>query len=260
MEDSILQTADRALALLELLSKEPLTAKDIGKHMGLNKSTVHRLLMTLLKRGYIERNETSGIYRIGLKIVELGSIRLNQIELKTEALPYMHQLANRVNQSVQLAIYDEGEAVFIEKVEKYMSYHMYCQIGKRIPIYCSAVGKVLIMDEEEDTIRQRLEEIPMVAFTKSTILDMEDLMEDIRRGIREGFMRDDAEHEEHVYCVAMPVRDYRGHIVAAVSITGFDRKVYTKEGEGIRRHLEEACSLISERLGYMNKDKGFIDS
>lgn len=255
MEDSILQTADRALAVLELLARQSLTAKEIGQQLGLNKSTVHRLLMTLLNRGFIERNEQSGIYRIGLKIVELGSLRLNQIELKTEALPYMHQLANRVNQSVQLAIYDEGEAVFIEKVEKYMSYHMYCQIGKRIPIYCSAVGKVLIMDETEETIRQRLEGIPMVAFTSSTILEMDALIKDINRGIREGFMRDDAEHEENVYCVAMPVRDYRGAIVAAVSITGFDRRVYTKEGEGIRRHLEEACLAISARLGYKMKEE-----
>ncbi len=259
MEDSILQTADRALAVLELLARESLTAKDIGLRLNLNKSTVHRLLMTLLNRGFIERNEQSGIYRVGLKIVELGSLRLNQIELKTEALPYMHQLANRVNQSVQLAIYDEGEAVFIEKVEKYMSYHMYCQIGKRIPIYCSAVGKVLIMDENQETIRQRLKNVPMVAFTPATILNMDKLLDDIERGRREGFMRDDAEHEENVYCVAMPVRDYRGSIVAAVSITGFDRRVYKVEGEGVRKHLEEACASISARLGYEMKDEGFID-
>lgn len=147
MADAVLQTADRALLILEMLAKEGLTATDIQNRLELNKSTVHRLMMTLLSRGFVERNEQTGIYQIGLKLVEISSIRLNHVELKTEALPYLHQLANKVGQSVQLAIYDEGEAVFIEKVEKYMSMHMYCQIGKRIPLYCSAVGKSLLLDK-----------------------------------------------------------------------------------------------------------------
>lgn len=248
--ESILQTADRALEILEILAHEGMTATDIQNRMGLNKSTVHRLMMTLLKRGFVERNDQSGIYQIGLKMVEISSIRLNHIELKTEASPYLHQLANKVNQSVQLAIMDEGQAVFIEKVEKYQSFHMYCQIGKRIPLYCSGVGKALLLDKSDLEIREILKETAFEAFTDHTYTDMATLLEDLKLSRIKGYAKDSAEHEENVYCVAMPIYDYRGKIVAAASVTGFSEKVYAVEGEKARKALKITCDAISKRLGY----------
>ena len=248
--DSILQTVDRALEILELLAREGMTATDIQKKMDLNKSTVHRLMMTLLHRGFVERNEQSGIYQIGLKMVEISSIRLNHIELKTEASPYLHQLANKVNQSVQLAIIDEGEAVFIEKVEKYQSFHMYCQIGKRIPLYCSGVGKALLLDKDEKEVRAILGDTKFEAFTEHTYKDILPLLEDLKQSREKGYAKDNAEHEDNVYCVAMPIYDYRGKIVAAASVTGFSEKVYAEEGERARKALQITCDAISKRLGY----------
>ena len=253
MSDSILQTADRALHVLELLAEEGMTASDIQKKLDLNKSTVHRLMMTLLHRGFVERNEATGIYQIGLKMVEISSIRLNHVELKTEAVPYLHQLANKVNQSVQLAIFDDGEAVFIEKVEKYKSFHMYCQIGKRIPVYCSAVGKTLMLDRPDDEIKEIIKKTECIPFTKNTKVTLDEVMNDIHRGRIEGYTRDEAEHEEDVYCVSMPVYDYRSKIVAAVSITGFSDQVFEIEGEPIRQALANTCMEISKRLGYVER-------
>ncbi len=253
MSEPVLQTADRALHVLELLAEEGMTASEIQKKLELNKSTVHRLMMTLLNRGFVERNEATGIYQIGLKLVEISSIRLNHVELKTEAVPYLHHLANKVNQSVQLAIFDEGEAVFIEKVEKYKSFHMYCQIGKRIPIYCSAVGKSLMLDRPDQEIIKILKQTALVPFTKQTKTSIEDVMQDIYRGRKEGYTRDEAEHEENVYCVSMPVYDYRSRIVAAVSVTGFSDEVFQDEGESVRNALANTCMEISKRLGYTPK-------
>lgn len=250
MGDNILQTADRALLILEMLATEGLTATDIQNRLELNKSTVHRLMMTLLNRGFVERNEHTGIYQIGLKLVEISSIRLNHIELKTEALPYLHQLANKVEQSIQLAIYDEGEAVFIEKVEKYRSMHMYCQIGKRIPLYCSAVGKTLLMDKNNEDILKILEDTPYESFTENTHLKAEEVLQDVIEGREVGYTKDMAEHENGVYCISMPVYDYRSKVVAAVSITGFGMEIYEDEGKEKRDHLEKTCLEISKRLGY----------
>lgn len=251
--DNILQTADRALEILELLAKEGMTATDIQKKMGLNKSTVHRLMMTLLNRGFVERNETTRLYQIGLKMVEISSIRLNHVELKTEALPYLHQLANKLGQSVQLAIYDEGEAVFIEKVEKYQSFHMYCQIGKRIPLYCSGVGKALLMDRSDDDIRGILGPVTFKKFTAATHDDVEAVVADIRQAKLKGYASDHAEHEDNVHCVAMPLYDYRGEIIGAVSVTGFTEKVYEQEGEAARKALKVTCEAISQRLGHQGQ-------
>jgi DNA-binding IclR family transcriptional regulator len=227
-----------------------MTATDIQKKLDLNKSTVHRLLMTLLSRGFVERSEATGIYQIGLKMVEISSIRLNHIELKTEAVPYLHQLANRVQQSVQLAIYDEGEAVFIEKVEKYMSFHMYCQIGKRIPLYCSAVGKALLLDWPNGEIIDVLKKQTFIKFTQDTLKTPEEVLQGIMEARKTGFTKDEAEHEANVYCIAMPIYDYRGKIVASASITGFDPLIFEQQGEKTREELTATCLDISKRLGY----------
>jgi len=251
MNESILQTADRALLILEMLARESMTATEIQKRLNLNKSTVHRLMMTLLNRGFVERNETTGLYQIGLKMVEISSIRLNHIELKTEALPYLHQLANKVNMSVQLCIYDEGEAVYIEKVEKYHSFHMYCQIGKRIPLYCSGVGKALLLDKTNSEILDILKKVKFEKYTENTMETPEEVLEEIIEARYLGYTKDNAEHEENVYCVAMPIYDYRGKIVAAASLTSFDQEIYSDKGEEIRKKLKETCYEISKRLGYI---------
>lgn len=250
--DSILQTADRALQILELLSHEGLTSKDIQEKMNLNKSTVHRLMMTLLNRGFVERNEVTGIFQVGLKLVEISSIRLNHVELKTEALPYLHQLGNKVNKSIQLAILDGNEAVFIEKVEKYQSFHMYCQTGKRIPLYCSAVGKSLILNHSDNEIQGLLKDTKFEHFTPKTVTDIEALFADLDQARKDGYTRDHAEHEADVYCVAMPIYDYRGKIVAAASITGFSDKIYGPEGQEMRDALKITCDAISKRIGHQD--------
>lgn len=253
MSDSILQTADRALQVLELLGKEAMTATEIQHKMDLNKSTVHRLMMTLLQRGFVERNEATGIYQIGIKLVEMSSIRLNQIELKTEAYPYLMGLSDRLNQSVQLTILDGNEAVFIEKIEKYQSFHMYCQTGKRIPLYCSAVGKSLLLDWDNRDIIAILKTVPMERYTDQTLLSVDDVMDEIQQGRRLGYTKDNAEHEEDVFCVAAPIFDYRGKIIAAASITGFDPMIFEEEGAKRREEVMKTCNEISKRLGYVGR-------
>ncbi len=250
MSDSILQTADRALQILELLGQEAMTATEIQHKMNLNKSTIHRLMMTLLHRGFVERNEMTGIYQIGIKLVEMSSIRLNQIELKTEAYPYLRNMADKLGKSVQLAIMDGSEGVFIEKIEKYQSFHMYCQTGKRIPLYCSAVGKSLLMDWDNQDIIKLLSSVEMTPYTSNTKDNPREVLADIQQGRRQGFTIDNAEHELDVYCIAAPIVDYRGKIIAAASITGFDPKVFTQDGKTQQEEVIKTCRKISERLGY----------
>lgn len=253
MQDNILQTAQRALVILELLGEEPMTASAIGKKMGLNKTTVHRLMMTLLSRGFVERNEETGIYQIGLKLIELSSIRLNKIELKTEADPYLRKLANRTNQSVQLAILDRGEAVYIAKVDRFTSIHMYSQIGKRIPVYCSAVGKALVMDMEEEEIRRMLEGQPFAAFTKTTPRNGREVAAEVAASRKRGYAIDNEEHEEGIFCIGAPIRDYRGQIVAAVSLAGFDRGVVDNPDHPLAAEVKKTAEEISRRMGYSGR-------
>lgn len=127
MPESSVQTLDRALDIIEVLSTESegLGVTEISQRVMLHKSTVHRLLNALLERGYIEKDSKLGTYKLGLKFVEISSLFLNKLVLKTEAMPYLRKLAELTGQPVHLAILDGNEAIYIEKVEALNSIRMY---------------------------------------------------------------------------------------------------------------------------------------
>ena len=139
MKENSVQTLDRTLDIIELLATVPngMGVTEIGQKLGLHKSTVYRLINALVKRGYLEKEQSTGLYKIGLKFVEISSLHLQQIELKTEAVPYMRNLSELTGQVTHLAILDETEVVYIEKIDVIQSLRMYSQIGKNTCILFS---------------------------------------------------------------------------------------------------------------------------
>lgn len=250
MAKAILQTVDRALQLLEVVAEHPegVVAKDLEECLELNKVTVHRLLATLENRGFIERSGNS--YTMGIKVVELSSMKLNNVELKTEATPYLRKLVSEIGLPVQMAILEGEEAVFIDKVESLSSFRMYSQIGKRIPLYSSGVGKALLLQEADDEILRRLSKVTFTKFTSKTLTSPEAVLEEIKRARVTGFAVDNEEHEEGIMCVAAPIYDYRGQIIAAISAGGRDRVLMEDpEQKGIKA-IKQTALEISKRLGY----------
>ena len=221
MKEQTLQTVDRALAILELLAHQPhgLRPTDIATSMDLNKVTVHRLLTSLLKRGFVERLD-NGRYLVGLRLVAISSLRLNNLELKTEAQPWLRQLVDKVGQPVHLAIYDNGEIVYIEKMETYHSMHMYSQIGKRSPVHCTALGKILLSGLSDEAVRSVLLARPLRRYTTHTLTGPEAVLAEVAEARRLGYALDREEHEPDVFCIAAPIYDYRGQVIAALSTAG----------------------------------------
>jgi IclR family transcriptional regulator, KDG regulon repressor len=251
MAQQALKTVDRALSILELLAhhSEGLRPVDLARIMALNKVTVHRMLKTLENRGFIDKRE-NGRYLVGLKLVAVASLRLNNLELKTEAQPWLRQLACRVGQPVHLAIRDQDEIVYIEKVETVHSMRMYSQIGKRGPLHCTALGKVLLAglpDEEAIDLLKRKE---LKAYTPATKTDPVSVLEEIRQVRRQGCAFDRAEHEPNVYCIATPVHDYRGQVIAAVSTSGDFRPDLEDPDGPIMTGVLETAEAIEKHMGY----------
>ena len=255
MPDSALQTVDRALAVLELLADHPegLRPADVAAAMGLNKVTTHRLLATLLNRHFVERQEENGRYSIGLRLIEISSLRLNNLELKTEAQPWLRRLVTQAGQPVHLAIYDQGEIVYIEKMETVHSIRMYSQIGKRSPVYCTALGKVLLAALPDEEIRAVLQGLTLRAFTPTTLTSPEQILAEIGQVRSQGFALDRQEHEPGVFCVAAPIRDYRGQVIAAVSTAGSRQDYLDNPDHEMIRWLRETAAAISHRLGYYDR-------
>lgn len=252
MSEKSVQVIDRALDILELLSaeKEGLGVTEIGNRLGLHKSTVHRILASMAERGYIEKNQINGNYKIGFKLVELSSIYLSHVELKTEARPYLWELASRLNMTTHLAILDGIDAIYIEKVDIASSIRLYSQIGRRIPVYCSALGKSLLSGLTDKDLTIVLSKCVLKKYTANTIVDLDELIKQIKRVRLQGWSIDDEEHDEGIRCVASPIFDYRGKVIAALSISGTVAVLPREKDEEMGELISSTALKISRRLGY----------
>ncbi len=247
------QALDRTFDLLELLARFPqgLALSDISVKIGLHKSTVHRLLGSLKGRSYIEQDETSGRYRIGMAFIALAAPYLSQLDLKTVAEPEMRRLSDHLGVTAYLATLRDDEVVYLDKVERYDGFRRFDIIGRHVPVHCTSLGKSLVMDMDPQDIRALLSRRPPFKLTSGTITDIDDIVANIRMCRERGWSSDIQEHEEGVNCVGAPVRDYRGRTVAAISAVW--RVIRSgEEMDEAGREVAAAASEISKRLGLIN--------
>ncbi|NCC65538.1 MAG: IclR family transcriptional regulator [Spirochaetia bacterium] len=244
------QSVDRTFDILELVANHegPLTLSQISDGIDLPKSTVHRLLKVLKDRNYIEKNGVE--YRLGLAFIALCSGLLGSLELRTEARVYMKALAQKTNQVVFLAIRQDAEIVYIDKLQKRNDIRDYCFIGQRRPLYCTALGKSLLSGLSDAQIISLIDPRTMISHTEHTITDLESLICDIQKCRERGYSLDDEEVELGMRCVAAPIKDYRNEVIAAVS-TSWDLDSYTTDvTEQNSTFVREAAYAISKRMGF----------
>jgi len=257
MAEQKVQTIERTLDLIELLAtaKDGLGVTEIGQQIGLHKSTVFRLLSALTERGYVEKDPKTSAYKLGLKFIEISGLFLKKLELKTEALPVMRRLAEIVGQPVHLAILDGHEVIYIEKVELVNSIRMYSQIGRRAPVFCSAIGKILLSGLAPERLREVLDNLHFEKFTEHTLLTKTALAQEIAAVSCQGWAVDDEEHEKGIRCIAAPIYDYTGTMIAAVSVSGENRVISPGRDREIAGYVGEAAVDISHRMGYVKPNE-----
>ena len=154
----------------------------------------------------IEKDAVRPVYTLGLKFIELASLRLNQVELKTEAGPFLRQLASRLDLAVHLAILADTDAVYIEKIEPQAHLRMYSQIGKRIPVSCSALGKCLVSDWAAEPLADLAGRLSYEVFTPTTRTTPEAFLADVALARQRGWGLDDQEHEPGIRCIGVRTR------------------------------------------------------
>lgn len=241
-----LQTVERALIVLEMISQRPQTLKEIQTELNLDRTTTSRLIASLMERGYIERDPATSIYSVGLKVVHLASEKLNQLELQTEASPLLQELSYMLNQVCHMGILTDGKVCYVDKVQPQSPIPLISYIGKLSNIHSTALGKVLVSELSDTKITALLETVGMESQTKHTITSIDGFLNEIRQVRANGFALDREENEENVWCVAAPIRDYRSHIIAAISTSGPKPIDVEKIIEPLR-----TCALkISKRIGY----------
>lgn len=222
---------------------------ELARRLDLHKSTVHRLLSSLRNRGYVEKDMSSGNYKLGLGFVELASLYLNGLELKTEASPFLHHLTQTTGQTTFLAIKDEAEVVYIDKAETFDSLRRYTIIGKRLPLHASSLGKAMLSGCSDEEIERLYPDQQLKKLTKKTISTFETLMAEIRKIRDRGWSTDDEENELGTHCVGAPIFDYRDRVIAAVSVAWDYKAQPDLTWEGLSVHVVRCAATISLKMG-----------
>jgi len=248
----IIQSVAHALDVLEEFKGDAieLGVTELSKKLKLHKNNIFRLLATLEARGYIEQNKSTENYRLGLKSLELGQTFIRQMGLLRQARSTLEELASRANETSYLAIMRSNDVIYLDVVEANQTVRVASRVGLRLPPFCTAVGKVLIASDSEEELRKKLPE-HLEKRTDKTITDAKVLIEHLKKVHKQGYALDDEEYEEGVRCIAAPVRDYTGNVVAAISISGpamrmTDKKIVDDLVQAVREGGEE----VSRRLGF----------
>jgi DNA-binding IclR family transcriptional regulator len=210
------QSLDRALTLLRALSDGRKTLDELAAVIDVHKSTVLRLLRTLEEHRFVRR-EGVRHYRLGTALFDLANKALEDLDVRRAAEPALRELNAETGHTVHLASYEDGEVVYIDKYDSTHPVRMYSRIGKRAPLHCTAVAKVLLAERPETReIAQRME---YPRLTANTITDPERYLAELAQVRERGYAIDNSEHEDFIHCVAAPVRGQRGEVIAAVSLS-----------------------------------------
>lgn len=249
------RSVKRAISVIKCFNfKEPeLPLTELAKRSGLDISTVWRLLITLESEGVVELNKHTGKYQLGVTCLNLGSIFLSHIELSTRVFPVLANLRETTLETVHLAVMDNMEAVYLEKLESPLPIAMMgSRVGKRLPAYCTGLGKVLLSHEDPAKVQAYFCDNGLFRYTTNTITTTEVLMRELEFIRVHGFALDNMEHENGVSCIAAPIRDHRGKVVAALSVAGPENRITALINERAGVEVVVAAAKEASRLlGYL---------
>lgn len=241
----------RVLRILEEIAKseDGIGVTELANQLELNKSTVYRFLATLEEEAYLEQQDSTKKYQSGIKLFELASRIVNQVDWTQDIRPFLIDLKDRVNETVHLGIIDNKEVVYIDKVEGERSIRMYSQVGKRAPVYCTGVGKAILAFLPEEKRMYIMKSIKYTNYTESTITDDNSLNKEMRIIRAQGFSLDREEHETGVNCAAAPIFNHSGQVIGGISIAGPSSRINEDKLFDLAAEIKETAHLISRRLG-----------
>jgi DNA-binding IclR family transcriptional regulator len=250
----MLATVSKALEILDLFAdgRDELSLTQIAEATQLPKSSIFRYLATLEKFHYVERDEKSERYRLGLKLLQLGALVASRLDLRNLAFPIMWQLRKTFGETINLAVPHVDKVVYIDVLESQDVIRMASPMGAEEYMYATALGKAILAQLPTASVEDRLT-LPLKPLTEYTITDMCKLLAELEQIREKGYAIDDREGNLQVRCIAAAIRDYRGQVVAAISVSGPENRLSIERAHIIGPELAQAGNKISSLLGYQPK-------
>lgn len=249
-----IQSIDRALTIFEMFDKgtDELGILDISERMELPKSTVHGIIRTLVMRGYLVQNADTKKYKLGIRLFKLGNIVSEGLDIKEKAAIYLEEVFHQTNETVHLVRFENNEAIYIDKRESESTIRMYSQVGRKAPLHCTGVGKAILAYLDKDTQKSILSSSELTAYTEKTIVDQNQILEELNSIQERGYATDDEEIEMGLFCVAAPIFDFSGRVVGSVSTAGPKFRFTEEKIQVAKKGITEAARKISKEMGMPN--------
>lgn len=246
---------DRALDLIELMaaSERDLSLSQIRERLNIPRQSLIRILNTLCDRGVVDRAEQRGFYRPGMKLLYLGNRIQDKITLRSVAWPFMQELAQKTQKTIELSTLDRDQLILIEQIEGNEGVRLYSRVGGVYPYFHAlAVGKIYLTHMEPEKRQKVLDKIGLPAVTEKTITDTKKLEEELLKAKQDGFAFEDQELRKGVRRVAAPIYDFRNDLAGCIGIAA---TLFSFEMED-RGHLGQMVMETANKISYrMGKEK-----
>jgi DNA-binding IclR family transcriptional regulator len=247
----------KALEVLQAFDQgnPSLSIGQISSRLAMPKSSTHRLVATLERQGFLTRDLGGGKYRLGPKLLQLASAALAGLDLRQAARSHLERLSRELGDTVHLAVLDDGEVIYIDKIESPRRVQMISHVGGRAPAHCTGLGKAMLAHCSEQEIRHIAARRGLKSYTPATLTNVEELLAHLATVRWRGYAIDQGEHESMVRCVAAPIRDYQGRVVAAVSATTVIASWAPAHLEAMVARVLETTRAISASMGWPGPDQ-----
>ena len=247
------KAVERSYEILDLFARsdEPLSLQVVCRELELNANMAFRMLATMTRSGYIEKDEKTGLFSVSLKFLPLSRRALMSLEIRRVVMPYLEMLRQRYpNANFNLAVFYQGDIIVVDRVDSINLPRTYFAPGKGLPFHATGLGKTLTSELAETELDALIEKKGLKAYTPQTIVDPDELKAELARVRRDHVSRDRAEFIPKDNCNAVPIRDASGSIVAAISLSAFENYMPIEEVEATMPVLAETGRNISYYMGY----------
>lgn len=247
------QTVQKALNLLEALvrSRQPRRLTELARQLGLTKPNVYRLLSTLTALGYVKKDADTSLYAPTLKLWEMGSMLVRDVDLGSVANPRLRKLCEESGESVQLTVFDAGFVVYVDKVDSAQPLKAMTSIGSRLPASITSTGKALLAWMPSEALDMAFQHVKR--YTPLTLTRRRDIERDLEETRARGYAINRGEFRVGICGIAVPIRDRAGSVVASIGVWGAEKNIVgARQGE-LASLATRAARDISESLGYIEQ-------
>jgi len=242
-----IQVIDRLASLMDIMARydDAVSLKILSAESGLHPSTAYRILASLTEHHYVERDK-NGTYRLGFKLLHLGSHVRQRVDLRQQAIPIMAKLRDKLGETVNLTVKEGDEVVYVERAISGHVMRVEQVIGSRAPLHVTAVGKLMLGQIGEDASHSYAQRTGLPAYTPNTITEVSRLVNVCREGITQGYAFDNEEAEMGVGCIGVLVFDDTGDVAGGLSLSA---PIERRRNEWVPEMIE-AGRRLSESLGF----------